>query len=89
MVCAIADPDLQYMLGLVVALSLTSIVEGFSGSMAMRCIKDRVVAAYMMSLAHLVQRKGMRIKDGLSSMTPAGIVGVSSNQCAHLSAPPC
>lgn len=72
------------MLGLVIALSMTSIVEGFSGSMAMRCVKDRAFAGYMMSLANLVQRKGMRIKDGLSSMTPAGIVGASVKWCARL-----
>lgn len=73
------------MVAFVVGLSLANIVEGFSGSMAMRCIKDRAFTAYLMSLANLVQRKGMRIKDGLSSMTPAGIVGASLNWCARLS----
>ena len=62
---------------IVCGLALVSVLEGFAGSMGMRCIKDRVAASFLMVLANLVQRKGMRIKDGLSKMTPAGIVGSS------------
>ena len=65
------------MFALVCGLSIVSMVEGFAGSMGMRCVKDRLSASYVMVLANLVQRKGLRIKDGLSSMTPAGIVGTS------------
>ena len=57
-------------------LSVISLVEGTMSMLMMRFIRDRFGAEVLMMLSNLVQRKGLRIKDGVTSTTPAGLIGM-------------
>ena len=57
-------------------LSVISLVEGLMSMLMMRFIRDRFGAEVLMMLSNLVQRKGLRIKDGVTTTTPAGLIGM-------------
>ena len=61
---------------LIGSLSVISLVEGFMSMLMMRFIRDRFGAEVLMMLSNLVQRKGLRIKDGVTTTTPAGLIGM-------------
>ena len=57
-------------------LSVISLVEGLMSMLMMRLIRDRFGSEVLMMLSNMVQRKGLRIKDGVTTTTPAGLVGM-------------
>ena len=57
-------------------LSVISLVEALMSMLMMRLIRDRFGSEVLMMLSNMVQRKGLRIKDGVTATTPAGLVGM-------------
>ena len=72
------EPDMAMIFMLIGFLTVISLAEVCMSMIMTRFIRDRFGSTVLMMLGNMVQRKSLRIKDGVTSTTPAGLVGVCS-----------
>lgn len=77
-------PDLNLMCIYVLVMGIGLVVETFMAALAIRCVKDRWGNTFCVVAAHLVQRKSLSLKEGLSTMSAAVIIGNDINRMSNM-----